>query len=52
MVGEQGNEWKKASVTVPVTNVSHRLAIKAFRGDGVRGDIAVDDIRISNDACI
>lgn len=41
--GEQGNEWKQASVEV-TSSVSYQVFFEGVRGVDFRGDIAIDDI--------
>ncbi|PFX28476.1 Meprin A subunit beta [Stylophora pistillata] len=41
--GEQGNEWKNASVEVTVSE-SYQVYFEGVRGGNFRGDIAIDDI--------
>lgn len=40
-----------ANITIPPLTYPHTFVIKAFRGDGVYGDIAVDDIKYFNENC-
>ena len=47
VIGNQGNEWRKAEVML-----GHRrdfvVVIEATRGDGDKGDIALDDIKFED----
>lgn len=49
--GEQGDRWLQANVTIPPTSRPHRIVIQAIRGNGVNGDIGVDDIQYFTGSC-
>ena len=55
ILGPQGNSWKTLSLELPTVfsrdNYKMRLVFKAVRGGGYTGDIAVDNIRVSNYGC-
>ncbi len=42
ILGDQGKGWKAASVQLPDGSLS--LVFEAVRGDGFKGDIAIDDV--------
>ncbi|XP_052270077.1 multiple epidermal growth factor-like domains protein 6 isoform X2 [Dreissena polymorpha] len=50
MSGDQGPEWKNASVTVASAD-QYQLIIEAVAGSSYFGDIAIDDITMSPSAC-
>ena len=45
----QGDTWKFSAVTLPPGR--YQIVFEATRGDGYRGDIAVDDISARNGSC-
>ena len=49
--GNQGSAWKLASVSVPPVKQSWQVTFEAIRGNGVMGDIAIDDFSISSTGC-
>ncbi|XP_060564981.1 MAM and LDL-receptor class A domain-containing protein 1-like [Ruditapes philippinarum] len=49
--GNHGNKWLKAQVSVRSTS-TWQLTFEGIRGTGVRSDIAIDDVTITNGACI
>ncbi|XP_052230823.1 MAM and LDL-receptor class A domain-containing protein 1-like [Dreissena polymorpha] len=50
--GDQGNQWRKAQVTVyPRDNVPYTIEIVGFKGNGYTGDIAIDDLVTLSGAC-
>lgn len=58
LTNNQGHGWKPAEVTVPAAQDLHgsgirsvRIHIRATRGPGTQGDIAIDDISSTPGAC-
>ena len=51
MTGNQGDTWKLASVSVPAITQQWQAVFEAIRGNGVLGDIAIDDFSISSSDC-
>ncbi|XP_066300037.1 MAM and LDL-receptor class A domain-containing protein 1-like [Branchiostoma lanceolatum] len=49
--GNQGNEWKYAQVHLTATGV-YQVALEGSKGPGWQGDIAVDDVGISDGPCL
>ena len=49
--GNQGSAWKLASVSAPATSQSWQVVFEAIRGNGLMGDIAIDDFSISTTGC-
>ncbi|XP_036360425.1 MAM and LDL-receptor class A domain-containing protein 1-like isoform X2 [Octopus sinensis] len=51
--GNQGQKWFSAQVYIDpkYTGMSHQLIFEAIRGNGSYGDIAIDDISISQESC-
>ncbi|XP_041355231.1 MAM and LDL-receptor class A domain-containing protein 1-like [Gigantopelta aegis] len=49
--GNQGHEWKRESVTIPQTGFGFRIVLRASKGAGYHGDIAVDDIEVQPGTC-
>ncbi|CAH1245320.1 MDGA1 [Branchiostoma lanceolatum] len=47
--GEQGNVWNQARLDV--TGISVQVVFEGVRGDGELGDIAVDDIKLTDGTC-
>nr|XP_022288523.1 MAM and LDL-receptor class A domain-containing protein 1-like [Crassostrea virginica] len=54
MMGDQGKQWRREKITLTSTDytMNHKIQFKATRGDGYRGDIAVDDIRVTDGQCL
>ena len=50
MSGAQGNAWKSHKVTISSTE-NYKIRLTAVRGSSWSGDIAVDDLRLSNSSC-
>ena len=50
MTGTQGNKWINAQVNV-VSTEAYQLVFEALRGTDYRGDIAIDDIKVSYSPC-
>ncbi|XP_078334103.1 MAM and LDL-receptor class A domain-containing protein 1-like [Crassostrea virginica] len=48
--GTQGNQWNQAQVTI-TKNKQFNVIFSGVRGNGVFGDIAVDDISLAPGAC-
>ncbi|KAK7473655.1 hypothetical protein BaRGS_00035133, partial [Batillaria attramentaria] len=49
--GNQGSQWQLASVTVPAVTQKWQVAFEAIRGNGIMGDIAIDDFSLSTTGC-
>lgn len=49
--GDQGEVWRQARVGIPGSAYPHRIIIKGIHGDGLLGDIAVDDIKYFSTPC-
>ena len=49
--GNQGSAWKLASVSIPPVKQSWQVTFEALRGNGVMGDIAIDDFSLSSTGC-
>ena len=49
--GNQGSAWKLASVSIPPVKQSWQVTFEAIRGNGVLGDIAIDDFSLSSTGC-
>ncbi|XP_068681521.1 MAM and LDL-receptor class A domain-containing protein 2-like isoform X3 [Montipora foliosa] len=47
--GNQGNIWRKAETTIVL---GHKLAFEGIRGSSFRGDLAIDDVLITNGSCL
>ncbi|XP_013407589.2 uncharacterized protein LOC106171691 [Lingula anatina] len=46
--GNQGPDWVKAAVAIPsVTAHRSRVVFRGTRGDGIKGDIAIDDVSLN-----
>ncbi|XP_022288512.2 MAM and LDL-receptor class A domain-containing protein 1-like [Crassostrea virginica] len=50
-VGDKGNIWMRAQVTITGNGYPAKIQFKATRGQGFRGDIAVDDIQVTDGRC-
>eukprot|EP00794_Sanderia_malayensis_P012677 gene12677-13978_t len=50
MEGSQGNKWKKVELTIKNNN-PFQVVFEAVRGNGYRGDIAIDDVEIRLGSC-
>ncbi|KAJ7394106.1 Chymotrypsin-like elastase member 3B [Desmophyllum pertusum] len=48
MTGNQGNSWKKAEVSI---SGAYDLKIEGVRGTSFTGDIAIDDLSVTNGPC-
>jgi hypothetical protein len=48
--GTQGNRWIKASVNIQPT-MAYQVVFEGVRGTSYRGDIAIDDVRLSLGPC-
>eukprot|EP00058_Branchiostoma_floridae_P025618 XP_002611108.1 hypothetical protein BRAFLDRAFT_70466 [Branchiostoma floridae] len=48
--GNQGNQWFSVAVSISTTG-SYQVIFEGVRGSGVRGDIAIDDVSILQEAC-
>ncbi|XP_069106937.1 MAM and LDL-receptor class A domain-containing protein 1-like [Argopecten irradians] len=48
--GDQGNQWIQANVNLPAAS-NFKLIIEATRGSNWNGDIALDDVQISDQTC-
>lgn len=48
--GPQGDQWLHAQRTV-VSNVDYQVVFEGVAGNGYQGDIAIDDIQLSNSSC-
>lgn len=51
MSGNKGREWRYQAINLTYQNDNYRILFEGVRGDGRKGDIAVDDIHISNTDC-
>ncbi|XP_046549289.1 MAM and LDL-receptor class A domain-containing protein 2-like [Haliotis rubra] len=49
--GNQGNRWNHMASTIPATSQPYRLVLEAKRGKSIEGDIALDDIEVTQGAC-
>ncbi|XP_066300036.1 MAM and LDL-receptor class A domain-containing protein 1-like [Branchiostoma lanceolatum] len=49
--GTQGDSWHLADVSVDGLTTQYQIAFEARRGTSYRGDIALDDIRVTDGAC-
>ncbi|KAK7098915.1 hypothetical protein V1264_003130 [Littorina saxatilis] len=49
--GNQGSAWKLASVSLPVVKQPWQVSFESVRGNGVMGDVAIDDFSISASGC-
>lgn len=49
--GDRGKTWLEAQVTVRPNTSIYQLAFEGVRGDGYRGDIALDDVIIMQGSC-
>ena len=49
--GNQGSAWKLASVSILPVKQSWQVTFEAIRGNGVLGDIAIDDFSLSSTGC-
>lgn len=45
--GNQGNSWKKTTISIGRRTSPFRLIMEGVRGDSFQGDIAIDDITMS-----
>ena len=50
LVGNQGNRWKETKFNVEST-VPFRITIKSVSGISYQGDVAVDNLFLSNKSC-
>ena len=50
MTGDKGQKWYLARVAMP-TSVSKVIFKATATGSGYRGDIAIDDVQVTNGAC-
>lgn len=50
MFGTQGNKWINAQVNI-VSAEAYQLVFEALRGTDYRGDIALDDIKVTYSPC-
>ncbi|XP_013393210.1 MAM and LDL-receptor class A domain-containing protein 2-like, partial [Lingula anatina] len=48
--GTQGNAWKLAEIQLGIT-AQYTVVIEALRGPGWQGDIAIDDVTLSDGSC-
>lgn len=46
--GNKGHEWLYQAINLTYQDDNYRMLFEGVRGDGRKGDIAVDDIHISN----
>ncbi|KAI8512343.1 MAM domain, meprin/A5/mu [Branchiostoma belcheri] len=51
MSGNQGNAWQRASVDFSSSSSYFQIIFEGVRGQWDNGDIAIDDVEISNHAC-
>ncbi|KAL8608892.1 hypothetical protein ACOMHN_065230 [Nucella lapillus] len=51
--GTDGNAWKQTTVDIDLGNTTkqYRVVLEGIRGNGVQGDIAVDDISMKTGYC-
>ncbi|XP_035827615.1 MAM and LDL-receptor class A domain-containing protein 1 [Aplysia californica] len=47
----QGADWKEASVSIPSSNAPFTIVFEAVRGSSAYGDIAIDDVLVSDTSC-
>lgn len=50
MTGTQGNKWINARVNI-VRTEAYQLVFEALRGTDYRGDIAIDDVKVTYTPC-
>ncbi|WAR02788.1 MLRP1-like protein, partial [Mya arenaria] len=50
LTGNQGVQWSKGAVSF-TQNAQYQILLEAVRGNGYRGDMAVDDISFSTQSC-
>ncbi|XP_078331594.1 MAM and LDL-receptor class A domain-containing protein 2-like isoform X2 [Crassostrea virginica] len=50
-VGDQGDTWRRAQVTLPYIGDDAKIEFVATRGKGPLGDIAVDNIQVTDGLC-
>ena len=49
--GYQGNTWSQAQVQIISDSRPFQLIFVAHRGDGSKGNIAIDDVMLYNGSC-
>ena len=49
--GNQGNEWRKAQVSLPLYFFGVSITFEAVRGSSFYGDIAIDDVTLLESTC-
>ncbi|XP_055957693.1 MAM and LDL-receptor class A domain-containing protein 2 [Patella vulgata] len=49
--GTQGSKWKQAVINIKNIKNTFNVVFEGIRGTGYHGDIAVDDVTMSNDEC-
>ncbi|KAF7668436.1 hypothetical protein LDENG_00014610 [Lucifuga dentata] len=49
--GDQGNRWRHGRVTLLSPDSTYQVIFEAVVGDGIRRDIAIDDLTVLNGAC-
>ncbi|RDD43368.1 Deleted in malignant brain tumors 1 protein [Trichoplax sp. H2] len=50
-VGNQGRQWNLAEIDISSSYLNYTIYIGAVRGNGVQGDIALDDVTVTNQLC-
>ena len=48
--GPQGDKWQAARRTIS-SNIDYQLIIEGVTGNGYQGDIAIDDVSLTNSSC-
>ncbi|XP_019632083.1 PREDICTED: MAM and LDL-receptor class A domain-containing protein 2-like [Branchiostoma belcheri] len=48
--GTQGNQWDQGQVDIP-SNSQYNIVFEGVRGNGFRGDIAIDDVTMTDGSC-
>ncbi|XP_077378927.1 MAM and LDL-receptor class A domain-containing protein 1 isoform X1 [Festucalex cinctus] len=49
--GNQGSRWRHGRVTLLSPDTPYQVVFEAVAGDGLRRDIAIDDMTVQNGAC-
>ncbi|KAK3090552.1 hypothetical protein FSP39_012634 [Pinctada imbricata] len=49
--GDQGLNWQEVKINISANSKGQQLVIEALRGKGIYGDIAIDDVNLSDTPC-
>ena len=49
--GNQGQQWKNGQAPIGAQTKSYKIVFEGRRGNGLTGDIAIDDITFSQSTC-